>query len=134
MGATSTAMATARRPSSPAMIMHQCPVSTSEKKMIEFLADLNHQKRLMTSCSEALRACTLCAMKATEEGLDCVMHCGSCATMLEVSLKYLASRTSHCKEVVALSAKIAKSCSDHCSQHQNPTARTAPRLAASGHR
>ncbi len=55
------------------MIMHQCPVSTSEKKMIEFLADLNHQKRLMTSCSEALRACTLCAMKATEEGLNCVM-------------------------------------------------------------
>jgi hypothetical protein len=47
-------------------------------------------------------------------------HCGSCATLLEVSLKYLASRTSHCEEVVALSAKIAKSCSDHCSQHQNP--------------
>jgi len=40
--------------------------------------------------------------------------------MLEASLKYLGSRTSHCEEVVALSAKIAKSCADHCSKHQNP--------------
>jgi hypothetical protein len=55
------------------MIMHQRPVSTSEKKMIEYLDDLNHQKRLMSSCSEALRACTLCAIKAAEEGLNCAM-------------------------------------------------------------
>lgn len=56
-----------------AQMMHQCPSSTSEKKMMDYLSDLNRQKLLMTSCAEALRASTLCSAKAMEEGLDCHM-------------------------------------------------------------
>jgi hypothetical protein len=66
-------MTTTETQSASAKIMHQCPSSGSEKKMMDFLADLNQQKRLMQSCADALRACTLCSMKATEEGLNCLM-------------------------------------------------------------
>jgi len=58
------------------LVMHQCPVSTSEKKLIDLLSKLDQQKKLMQSCSKALQACTLCSMKAMEEGLDCTMVSG----------------------------------------------------------
>ncbi len=34
-------------------------------------------------------------------------------------MQFLAMRASHCEELMELSAKMAKGCSDHCKQHRN---------------